>query len=97
MKTAKILMRCFIKAISSGSVLLLFSVKFVIFKNGIFSKFYTILYLFVNHFNLKKNELHICQKVILAHPIRISEILPFDRKSYHTHAILPRTSSNVIV
>ena len=26
----------------------------------------------------------------LAHPIRISEILPWDRKSYLTHAILPR-------
>ena len=33
---------------------------------------------------------------ILAHRIRISEILPWDRKSYLTHAILPRTSSNVI-
>ena len=30
----------------------------------------------------------------LAHQIRISEILPWDRKSYPTHAILPRTSSN---
>ena len=35
--------------------------------------------------------------VILAHRIRISEILPWDRKSYLTHAILPRTSSNVIM
>ena len=29
---------------------------------------------------------------ILAHRIRISEILPWDRKSYLTHAILPRLS-----
>ena len=35
--------------------------------------------------------------VILAHRIRISEILPWDRKSYLTHAILPRTPSNVIM
>ena len=34
---------------------------------------------------------------ILAHRISISEILPLDRKSYLTHAILPRTSSNVIL
>ena len=34
---------------------------------------------------------------ILAHWIRLSEILPWDRKSYLTHAILPRTSSNVIM
>ena len=27
---------------------------------------------------------------LLAHWIRISEILPWDRKSYLTHAILPR-------
>ena len=37
------------------------------------------------------------KNIILAHPIRISEILPWDRKSYLTHAILPRTSSNVIL
>ena len=36
-------------------------------------------------------------RTILAHRIRISEILPWDRKSYLTHAILPRTSSNVIM
>ena len=30
---------------------------------------------------------------ILAHRIRISEILPWDSKSYLTHAILPRLSS----
>ena len=35
--------------------------------------------------------------VILAHRIRISEILHWDRRSYLTHAILPRTSSNVIM
>ena len=29
---------------------------------------------------------------ILAHRIRISDILPWDRKSYLTHAILPRLS-----
>ena len=29
---------------------------------------------------------------ILGHQIRISEILPWDRKSYLTHAILPRLS-----
>ena len=32
-----------------------------------------------------------------AHRIRISEILPWDRKSYLSHAILLRTSSNVIM
>ena len=32
------------------------------------------------------------ERVILAHRIRISEILPWDRKSYLTHAILPRLS-----
>ena len=31
--------------------------------------------------------------LFLAHRIRISEMLPWDRKSYLTHAILPRTSS----
>ena len=36
-------------------------------------------------------------QIYLAHRIRISEILPWDRKSYLTHAILPRTSSNVIM
>ena len=36
------------------------------------------------------------RKQILA-GIRISEILPWDRKTYLTHAILPRTSSNVIM
>ena len=36
------------------------------------------------------------QIFFLAHRIGISEILPWDRKSYLTHAILPRTSSNVI-
>ena len=30
--------------------------------------------------------------IILAHQIRISEILPWDRKSYLTYAILPRLS-----
>ena len=33
--------------------------------------------------------------IILAQRIRISEVLPWKRKSYLTHAILPRTSSNV--
>ena len=33
---------------------------------------------------------------ILAHRIRVSEILPWDRKSYFTYAILPRMSSNII-
>ena len=33
----------------------------------------------------------------LAHRIRITEILPWDRKSYLSHAILPRRSSNVIM
>ena len=33
----------------------------------------------------------------LVHRIRISEILPWDRKSYLTHVILPRASSNVIM
>ena len=33
----------------------------------------------------------------LAHRIGISEIFPLDRKSYLTHAILPRTPSNVIM
>ena len=36
-------------------------------------------------------------KHILAFRIRISEILPWDRKSYLAHAILPRTSSNAIM
>ena len=31
------------------------------------------------------------------HQIRISQILPWDRKSYLNHAILPRTSSYVII
>ena len=35
--------------------------------------------------------------LFLAHKIRLSEILPWDRKSYLTHSILPRTSSNVII
>ena len=39
----------------------------------------------------------IVTKFILAHQIRISETLPWDRKSYLTHAILPRTSNNVIL
>ena len=30
--------------------------------------------------------------VVLAHRIQISEILPWDRKPYLTHAILPRLS-----
>ena len=33
----------------------------------------------------------------LPHRIRISENLPWDRKAYLTHAILPRTSSNIIM
>ena len=33
----------------------------------------------------------------LAHQIRLSEILPWNRKSYLTHAFLPRASSNVII
>ena len=36
-------------------------------------------------------------KIFLAHPIRKSEILHWDRKSYLTNAILPRTSSNVFM
>ena len=32
-------------------------------------------------------------QLFLAHRIRISEILPWDRKSYLTHAILQVTSS----
>ena len=35
--------------------------------------------------------------VFLAHRIRISEILSGDRKSYLTHAILPRTLNNVFL
>ena len=35
-------------------------------------------------------------KNILAHQIRISEIVRWDRNSYLTHAILPRMSSYVI-
>ena len=34
---------------------------------------------------------------ILAHRLRISELLPWDRKFYLTHAILSRTSSNAIM
>ena len=32
------------------------------------------------------------EPLFLTHQIRISEILPWDRKSYLTHAILPRLS-----
>ena len=32
------------------------------------------------------------EPIILAHRIRISEILPWDRNSYLTHVILPRLS-----
>ena len=35
--------------------------------------------------------------IFLAHWIKISEILPWDRKSYLTYAIIHRTSSNVIM
>ena len=41
-------------------------------------------------FSIKRN-------IVLAHRIRLSENLPWNRKSYLTHAILPRTSSNVVV
>ena len=34
-------------------------------------------------------------QVLLAHQIRISEILPWDRNSYLTHVILPRLSREV--
>ena len=34
----------------------------------------------------------LCHTIILAHGIRISEVLPWDRNSYLTHAILPRLS-----
>ena len=39
---------------------------------------------------LRKRELVLAQ--VLAHQIRTSEILPWDRKSYLTHGILPRLS-----
>ena len=32
----------------------------------------------------------VLKALFLAHPIRTSEILPWDRKSYLTHVILPR-------
>ena len=38
-----------------------------------------------------------CNPFFIAHQIRISEILPWDRKSYLTHAILPRLSLTHIV
>ena len=41
-------------------------------------------------FNTRGSFFVIC--IFLAHRIRISEILPWDRKSYLTHAILPRLS-----
>ena len=48
-----------------------------------------------NHCNLKE------RNIFLAHLIRISEILaiilPWDRISYLSHAILPRVSSNAIM
>ena len=47
------------------------------------------LYLSVCFFLLKKD---FFRRIILAHRIRISEIIPWDRKSYLTHAILPRLS-----
>ena len=40
---------------------------------------------------------HIKYSNFSAHWIRISEILPWDRQSNLTHAILPRTSSNIIM
>ena len=39
----------------------------------------------------------ILENTFFAHRIRISEILPWDRKSYLTDAVLPRTSSSVIM
>ena len=52
----------------------------------------------IHHLELKVQKYQLDAKVkFLAHRIRISEILPWDRKSYLTHAILPRTSSNVIM
>ena len=42
------------------------------------------------HFHFVRCEIHVPD--VLAHRIRISEILPWDRKSYLTQAILPRLS-----
>ena len=39
---------------------------------------------------------HCEENDILAHRIRISEILPWERKSHLTHTILTRTSSSLI-
>ena len=39
----------------------------------------------------------VIESYILAHRIRIPKVLRWDRKSYLTHAILPRTSSNAII
>ena len=47
--------------------------------------------------SIKRLKRLIVRKLVLAHRIRISEILPWDRKSYLTHVILPRASSNVIM
>ena len=49
-----------------------------------YATFYQCLYILLRNF-------------ILAHRIRISEILPWDRKAYPTQAILPKTSSNVLM
>ena len=46
----------------------------------------------VHHFDPVKNAEQTMEAPFLAHRIRISEILPWDRKSYLTQAILARLS-----
>ena len=48
-------------------------------------------------FNFSLNDNAVCIGVSCTPDKDISEILPWDRKSYPTHAILPRTSSNIII
>ena len=61
------------------------------FRTSIVIKSFLVTFL-VNTYMIKKYKTNIEDLIILAHWIRISEILPLDRKSYLTHAILPRLS-----
>ena len=71
-----------------------FSYKSIVKLNGKTFGSHNMTMLYPNLFYIKA-----CYKktALLAHWIRISEILIWDRKSYLTHAILPMMSSNVIM
>ena len=60
------------------------------------NKGYTGIYCFVGSTKFQDAAIYIRTFIVnvikLFHRIRISEILPWDRKSYLTHAILPRLS-----